>query len=387
MVTLVVFELGKTLEYFDNAGTDQTPRGLVCLLRSLYERLGRNSALLAWPQADYNFTIRNYVETLKRLFANMGPNAKMDGILAKYKGPADFVSFPRIERDNVLMHAIFGHELGHPIATDFLTQESAKPEYATKELEIRNEVSAALGAANSLAELHTAMQTVFALRFRALEELISDTVGIYLFGPSALFAGYEINLWALDVVPSAGNDCYPPGRMRIRVCLEAARSLKHLAVLANHSDSPSFRAAASLTDQLAALAAEDSDKKAIETNALAKIAYKWVDASLSDAQAFAKQAVGSAVYEDAIFEAEVPDLVGRLKNGLPPNELGNSLNPRRVDERSAILAAWLAVLEESQSPTATTGSTDDVARLNEKTLRALEYIVLEREYREWGKTR
>lgn len=386
MTSEVVIYLGETLEYFDNAGTDQTPRGLVCLLKGLYTRLKRDSNLLAWPQASYNFTIRSFVEFLKELFQNFGSDAETDAAFLKYEGPQDFVSFPRVERDSVLMYAIFGHELGHEIAEEFLKEEAGKSEHKAQEKWIRDEIIKALGGTPNIGELQNAILRVFELRKRALEELISDSVGVYLFGPSALFAGHEIYMWSgLDVIPSDKNGGYPPGRMRIRVSLEVSQEELQLTFLEDNAEDKligaAFIAGLSLVDHLVEIAGKDDDKQILGSDSLVKVAYDWVLDTLPAAKAFAREKVGPALYLPGTQNEEVPKLVERLKNGLPPNEIGNSLNPTLVDERSCVLAAWLASLEASQSASTGNLKTQELFRLNEKTLRALEYVILQRNYK------
>lgn len=382
MASDVVINLGETLEYFDNAGTDQTPRGLVVLLQSLYAKLNRQSNLLAWPQSVYNFTIRPFVEYLNALFQYLGSDAEIDAVLSAYTGPHDLVSFPRIERDNVRMYAVFGHEMGHEIADEFLRNEQGSASYAQQESEVRNKVVAAMGGTPSMADRQKRLTSVFVLRKRALEELISDTVGIYLFGLSALYAGHEIHPGAgVDLIPSDAND-YPPGRMRLRVSLELSRAEGQLDALAKFATDPktggAFSAGVSLVNRIEKLVAADDDVKAINSDPYVSIAYEWVHATLPSAQAFARSAVGAAIYPIASQEKECSGLVERLLDGLPPNEIGNSLAPVQVDVRSAILASWLISLDASQSNGAC--KNEEFSRLNEKTLRGIEYIELQGEY-------
>jgi len=381
----VVIELGETLEYFDNAGTDQTPRGLVVLLQSLYARLGWPSNLLAWPQSVYNFTIRPFVENLAVLFQYLGPDAEIDAVLKAYTGPRDLVSFPRIERDNVRMYAIFGHEIGHRIAGEFLKQEQADATFSGEEAAIRAKVIAAMGGSPSIIDAQKLIEKVFSLRKRALEELISDIVGVYLFGPSALYAGHEIHFDAsMDRVPSLANNGYPPGRMRLRISLELCRAEGHLDALVEFVDDPktgkAFAAGVSLVDHIDRLIGIRSDVQAITHDPFVSIAYDWVNVTLPSAQAFARNAMGAALYPTSAQRNECSKLVERLLDGLPPNEIGSALAPVQVDARSAVLAAWLISLDGAQSGPGDESYT--LFRLNEKTLRGIEYIELQRCYLE-----
>lgn len=383
MASDIVIGLGAALEFFDNASTDQTPRGLVVLLQSLYGRLSRPSNLLAWPQSDYNFTIRPLVKVLKIMFGNLGPDTDIDAVFQAYTGPHELVSFPRIERDNVRMYAVFGHEMGHEVADTFLNQELTTAQYKAEETDVRSKVVAAMGGDPSLPDLQKRLEHVFRLRKRALEELISDTVGIYLFGPSALFAGHEIHAGThADRIPSNSNDGYPPGRMRLRVSLGLCRVEGQLDALADFVADPrtgtAFAAGKLLVDHIDTITSSDADTQAIATDSFVSIAYEWVNSTLPKAQAFAKTSIGTALYAEGTQRAECSKLVERLLDGLPPNEVGSSLDPVQVDARSAILAAWLISLQSSQTPGK--NSNEEIIRLNEKTLRGIEYIELQREY-------
>lgn len=123
----------------------------------------------------------------------------------------------------MLAHAIFGHELGHPIASDYLASEVK--DYK----ELKNQVS---GLVDKELEKSTVddddklkfkaelFKQILKIRKRALEELISDAVGIFIFGPSAFFAFFELFLSSnLDAEPIS-DEFYPPPRMRMRLMLE-----------------------------------------------------------------------------------------------------------------------------------------------------------------------
>ena len=113
---------GGYLEHFDNAHTEQTPRALAQLLEDLCKTLQFGEKLVVWPQAAYNYSIQNILPDIKcPLVHLLSPEEQKD--LFKEFTAINLVSFPRIERDNILLHAIFGHELGHPIADSFLDIE------------------------------------------------------------------------------------------------------------------------------------------------------------------------------------------------------------------------------------------------------------------------
>jgi len=70
----------------------------------------------------------------------------------------------------------------------------------------------------------------------------------------------------------------------------------------------------------------------------------------------------------------------RLELGVPPNEIGDPKNPRTVDHRAALLAAWLFKLHGISPDTGKPLTNEEVGRLNQRTMRAAEYIILQDEY-------
>jgi len=131
--TLVMYckcleSLSRMLGYFDNAVTEQTPRGLAHILESLVRPLQPTAQFVLWPSAEYNYAI----ETLQDQVSPIVDGISTEESVAVYEGILKsqilLVSFPRVERDNVLQHAILGHELGHPIADSFIDIEEKSPE-------------------------------------------------------------------------------------------------------------------------------------------------------------------------------------------------------------------------------------------------------------------
>lgn len=195
--------LGMFVQWLDNAHTGQTPRGLVQLLKEMMDGLAPDSRVIACPRADYNYSILELGQHINGLVQKFVPLSKQPGFAEHVAKPIKLILFPRIERDNILTHAIFGHELGHPIATEFLNAEVSDADYAAAQTTIQQQIDAyvaaqpnatAMDAAQKLDVVTRLFRTVLEIRKRALEELISDAVGIILFGPSAFFAMHEV-LW------------------------------------------------------------------------------------------------------------------------------------------------------------------------------------------------
>lgn len=386
-------DLGMFMQWLDNAHTGQTPRGPVQLLKDMMDGLTPDSRVIACPRADYNYSILDLGQHINGLVQKFVPLSRQPSFAEHVAKPIKLILFPRIERDNILTHAIFGHELGHPIATEFLNTESSNPAFSAAQTTIQKQVDALVAAQSNastmdpvgrLDQVTRLVRTVLEIRKRALEELISDAVGILLFGPSAFFAMFEV-LWVGNWDSQPKHDSwYPPSRMRIRMGLQllddlgwpqAIDQMKVDRVAGEYAE-----AVLEFLDEARGLAATNSDQMVINGDPVLKIAYDWVRNSFSAAITFSQRRVDAATFR-AVKVADLPGLIERLQIGVPPNELGNPLDPVTVDYRSALFAAWsfkLCGLNPSSSEPLSARETD---RLNQNTLRAVEYILLQDDYR------
>lgn len=386
-------ELGTFVQWLDNAHTGQTPRGLVQLLKDMMDRLAPDSRVIACPRADYNYSILELGQHINGLVQKFVPLSKQPSFASHLARPIKLILFPRIERDNILTHAIFGHELGHPIATEFLNAEVGDPAYSAAQTTIQQQIEAyvsglpkasSMDATQKLDLVTRLLKGALVIRKRALEELISDAVGILLFGPSAFFAMFEV-LWVGNWdSPPKHDSWYPPSRMRLRLCLTLLDDLGWPQALdqiqGDTIAGPYAKAVIDFLNEARNLASVTADEQAIEAEPVLKIAYDWMRGSFPAAMTMAKTRVDAVSFKAAAL-ADLPGLLERLELGVPPNELGNPLEPRAVDYRSALLAAWVFKLRGLGPTTAEPLSARETDRLNQNTLRAVEYIILQDDYR------
>ncbi|MFV1976001.1 MAG: hypothetical protein ACC651_09650 [Candidatus Scalindua sp.] len=395
-LTSLVHQLGVFIEWLDNAHTEQTPRGLVQLLANLISRMNPGTKVVARPQAKNNYSILDLGKVLKRLVEDYIPHSKQSSFSEYLSVPVKLISFPRIQRDNILAHAIFGHELGHPIADDYLEQEKGDPAHIEKHKEIKKQVDGIVQKKLANIDVDEGQKLVFTtqtfdrilqIRKRALQELISDAVGIMIFGPSAFFACYEL-FWSgnLDAKP-AHEEWYPPSRMRLRLMLELMEKLDfpakfNLISKVNNIDGYIF-AVNAFIDDVKQLVVTTSDQNGINLDPELKLAYDWMNESLKNAIEYATKKTKEVAFKsDEIFQ-QLPELLQRLEIGIPPNEVGDPEDPVIVDCMSSLLSAWLYKLQGVNPKTGETLSDDEVDRLHQKTLSGIEYVILQDSYRRY----
>lgn len=391
----VLAELGAyALNFLDNAHTAQTPRGLVQMLDRLRDKLYPDSLLLVAPQVVHNYTIWDLLPVLKDLTSELPEAKTWEGIFQPFQGPINVVCFPRIERENILLHAIFGHEFGHPIADQFIQEQKETPDYKEKSKAISEEIRKRFKDDLSKepdtirrfeieAQLFDDIEEIYQ---RALQELISDAVGTFLFGPSALFAAAEVLIpGGLDDLP-AHPDYYPPTRYRLRYMRQVLESSKQLTLLNSIQYEDDLKSIGSKIKDfiryIEALTDSRADIALLKTDKLLDLAYTWVDATLPAALASAKTACQEICYTTELIAKHIPDALHRLHLEVPPGEIGKYPNTSWVDWRSAMLAGWLHKIYVVSLTGRTWADRLKISTTTQKlTLKGVEDCLLGEEYR------
>ena len=389
---------GEFLQFLDNANTEQTPRGLVQILENIYLKISPDSQLLAWPQADYNYSIINLLPILKESIENLISKKERDEIFEGFSSDLNLISFPRIERDDILVHAIFGHEIGHPIADQFLSSE----EWGDKSDEFQKELESA--SEKLLKELEKDLEnketeydktrakqflikSLIDIRKRGMEELISDCVSVMIFGPSALFAFYDVLVPDGLDNPPMPNEYYPPSRYRLRIAWRIMNEFGYhkelIDMCKTNCGVDSGRKIQLFIEHLEKLVEVESDVETLNEIPVLRVSYEWIDKVIDKAIIFSKECITEIIYPSELIKKEVPGLLERISLGLPPNEIGMPSDKNIVDWRSAILASWIYKiigLKITGSGTENINS-KDIDRLQSITLKAIEYIMLQNKYR------
>lgn len=383
------------LSYLDNSHTEQTPRGIISIIEDLLGRFNPNAQFIASPQSNYNYSIFDIKPYIIEPLRNLLSASDIDSLPSISKEALQIIMFPRMERDNVLLHAVFGHEVGHLYASEYLENEAKGANF---NLEVQNKVLAALSvipidpSLPQLAQLKRKAEIqshLMHLRRRAMEELISDYVGVIMFGPSALFAAYEFfSLYGLDALPS-GNEAYPPARYRFRFLMEVLNEEGFIGTINKLQSSAGqnsnfFTKTQELFNKIEQIVASDEDINLLKTNPLIDVAYEWVKESLQRAKGEVKALIPTdLVYLSRTFEEEVPELIERLRLNVPPNELGIYPSIRLPAWQSALISSWVYKINEKHFlPDNSTQefTTVDHHSINKLCLRAIESISLHRAY-------
>jgi len=324
----------------------------------IQEHVGTQCNFIIRPQWRYNYSIsEDYVSKYKELFDSLTPwisAADLGGRIGDVANKRIYcISFPRVEKMNILSHVNWGHEVGHILGSVWeRTHFSAL--WASEEGTILARARSLLptGTSSADANLKTAqfLDKTMMLTKRAFSEFISDAVGMHLFGPAAFASLAEFSCrYELDHNPAESNG-YPPWRYRLRrigngsvvpITL-GSRILWHRKLVRYIQ----------WNRQWEALTKDTTDQTVIASDHGCQEAYRVVEVHWPDVWRDVLQQLDPALrvpYDITSRYAAVGALIDRIGRGLPPNEYG-----RWPDMQPALIAdiwnaAWACKVTRSIS--------------------------------------
>lgn len=286
-----------------------------------------------------------------------------------------FVSLPSLHRTNVLMHNLIGHELFHPKCKQFTKglensvaseiAEECKEECKRTHPEIDPNT---LWGQRTLAQMNKISMLAWE---RALHELLCDMFCAELFGPASLLgmrAYASFSDWMTK--PGPENNFYPPLQYRFEVVWQKAidkHSLDNLcSEISKHESIDSIgKAFRAEVDRFAAEKALESTSGFDFVNSsrdpLLRIAYKKVNDVINDAHKYVMSYVNkmSTKWKDERVLAQIPHLVIRLTNRIPPSEIPNfsfdakkkigNYSPEAAELPAILIAGWMYQVHREQS--------------------------------------
>jgi hypothetical protein len=394
----LIDQLSEVLEWLDHAHTAQTPRAYVEILAEISRTLHGGAAILVTPTVECNYRISDEVPNLVRLTSALSPT-RQEIVVARLPEALFRVRFPRIERENILNHSLFGHEFGHPIADEFLDEHEDDVVYQERLLEAQRQIEKEQDIADAMAGcqdetertvlLNNIQDTLSQIHRRALVELVSDAIAVYLFGPSAIFASMDFFIREpLDEKPEE-DEYYPPTRYRWRLMLQILKGGGYLQELDGLELESSIRATLNSAIAYLEAAVEDkSDLAVLERDPYTRAAYAWLTKTLPNALDYAKKRASDLTYEPTRVSQEVPRLLERLQVGVPPSEVGTWPNVQPVDWRSTLVASWLLALWQTLDLNLSKDERREALRTTHRlAVKGVEYIFLQRDIHAFRKLR
>lgn len=387
------------LRYVERARVTQIPWSIVQPAEKLFQRVtDPNSLFIIRPTWSYNYSLTGeFWASYSSYLSNCAwfPLGKLLGELCSETGFSKdqkiyCLSFPRVERLNCLLHANWGHEIGHILAKNWIDTRFADG-WTKAESQIKNSIEEIVKKSpppvdpvfKDMAIKQIVAQEVKAtmkMAQQGLVELLCDRIGVHIFGPSALASAMEFAaLFALDISPlQAGN--YPPWRYRIRKMTEFCDldiQDKQTAIGYPNATLKPFVDWLSIGKKLAA---STSDYDALKQSIVTTEAYNFIENQWADACAAVIDTLPPELSEPYYLHGRyvvVSDLVSRISDGIPPNE-STSNRGRPASLADILCSAWAYTIMRSTSDPKW-GDDDDYSSLNRLILKACEssYVVSE----------
>ncbi len=321
----------------------------------------------------------------------------MEGAVARLGWPKDLLHCLPQDRApcNALLHANWGHELGHIIAARWV-QDRFGVVWGTKEPQIRKTLQTAVESRcppmpeqalfrHVIIDQHVSDLANVAMKAarQGLIELICDAIGAHLFGPAAVAAGLEFSAGlSLDESPL---DCsmYPPWRYRLRLMLDACdddlRQLKERSGGEEGACSGgTFKAFCGWIEQAKELIGHAPPQNVLDYNIGVREAYALIREVWDEVRAEVVSMLPPGSREPYRLSARVTNiecLVQRLELDIPPNEVGVWPDTTTPSLEDIINAAWVFKTQKlaNGGDWATPERLpDNVDRLNRLVLKAIE---------------
>jgi dCTP deaminase len=412
------------IRYVESARTDKLPWQIIPSFEKMVEYLKPGAQVMLRPMWHYNYAtivsnIRDvYLSKLQEYEFYLPEIDVESSILSPLGSAFHIISFPALERDNILLHSLIGHEIGHLIAqelvesdaADFLDRVQPEIEKATDdELKDKGITEKDFGLLfKQYRAKRIAENSKLCLLFwsRALEEILSDIVGAVLFGPAALFSTLEIAIQiGFDLPPESRNNYYPPWRTRIRHVfnvvediagdllsvdsklfkMDAPVGLRHIHEKLGLSATSRAELVNERVKTIRDIINKNDDLIQIRQNPFGYIAYNGLKEYIVKHTESIKQAVGRKAFTQRRLSKLLPVLIERLDAGITPNSEHDM--PSRKSARVGVVEVLNSAWYHKTSLSVSSEDTDALELLenvrsqrNRLTLKSIEYTFLSDEH-------
>ncbi len=357
------------LGFVDGSDVHHSPGQLIPTLRRYAHSILPTSEIMVSSKPELNYSIQDIAGALKGLFSGTLLEQSCN-LLPEF---LFVVNIPAVESEQILIHGVLAHELGHALYDKRKVAVDLLPKIKFNEELVKNLAKTMFESQqkqqNPTPELRLRELVTQELTGRIngwVMELSSDAIGVRLFGPALFFAAVHllISLSPLD----QSTKTHPPTRLRVKLMI---RMLKQFyAVDRWHAELQAFSkdwddvSAAPIPGRTA------FDQLAIET---------INDGVLDLISAASGTAVtGAQCYSSDRFQRDAAELAPLFLSHIPPGEIGPYGQGTPVELASIINAGWHVYLCDFEAFRKTLHAGDSGTRfaaatkLHELVLKALE---------------
>lgn len=222
--TRVIPLLHAILGFVAGSQINQTPSHLVVALRRYVRDTIPASDIIVSSKPELNYSITEIASKLRSAFEGL-PMERSCERLPMY---LFVVTLPTVEREQVLLHGIISHELGHPLAEAHHVVDTVLSQIPPKGDLIKRHAQQILAQSAGDPDIRDLPPPFVELLVRSkvttevnervtrwLGELCSDAIGTRLFGPAYFFAfaHFFLSFAHLD----RASRTHPPARLRLKL--------------------------------------------------------------------------------------------------------------------------------------------------------------------------
>jgi hypothetical protein len=296
-----------------------------------------NSEIVVSSKPELNYGIQEIAKPIRELFTGTALQQTCE-VLPEF---VFIVNIPAVESEQILIHGILFHELGHALYRKHQLYDRLLPQIQLREDLIRGLISAMSQGASAqlspVAELSLRQritQQVTERITRWVMELSSDAIGIRLFGPALYFAAIHL-LLSFSHLDHCSKS-HPPSRLRVKLMTRMIMQLYD--VQGWNSKLQEFVRDWQEVSAIPILVTLPFDQIAVEslnTDAVLQL--------ISDESA---AAAGQSQYNSARLLTDIAELAPLFINGIPAGEIGPFGQSKSSDIVSIVNAGWHVYLCE-----------------------------------------
>lgn len=407
----IIRSLGADLRYAENAKTQIVPWSVIKPIEKFIKDLLPGITIMLTSAWEYKYSIAatdlrsQYYDDLE-IYQNLLPNTSLEKeVFQDFKQPFHIISFPALERKNILLHCLIGHEIGHLFSKIYINKDRIT-QFDDKIRDIVNGIvkSKYIFAGQNPLFIQNQIKKETELEIRrasvawqvGLAEILSDIIGAVLFGPAMLFSFFEIAIqYDIDEKPHYKNSFYPPCRLRLREILRTIDTpdqeffpltkdnfeLGKIKIKSIESVNKRFELIKEITQN-------EKDKKKFQDDQILKTVYKEIDKNISEAKEIIYKDLERKVIKPSVLYKRLPYLIDRINNKIPPNAYEDSIsNSETATIVEIINAVWFHKISWEDKIFNDDGSFNkdickDRDRMNRLTLKAIEYADVQKEFRD-----
>ncbi len=379
------------LQYIENSKMDKIPWGLIEPFQNIASSITPNARIILCQQWNYNYSIittnlfdyyLSQIELLEEFISEESFNQLQENL----NNPLYLISFPYLEKNNILLYSLLGHEVGHLVADKFINKFRPNTLNDIKHT-LMDQYNKQFKDITSIATYIKRCQEIWE---RLFVELLSDVVGGLLFGPAMLFSMFEFSMqFDMDTLPEKKTQFYPPWRTRLRLILSTiSRFIPSLNNI--KSDIFTEHDLKKRLLQIKEIVDDNEDINQINSNdILVKLIYADVLEKIESNIPYLLKLFNKDNFNEENFFNNINVLNTRLQNGIPPNII-DELNLDTVSSIEEIInAAWKYRLSWEAKIFDDNGNFNEKyieirKNLNKLTIKAIEYTNLMNNYKNYN---